>query len=56
MLIPITQAELNELKLSSAHAQAFLKILQIKGWPRVITIEGKHHLNNASSPSSSWQK
>lgn len=44
-MIPITQQQLNELKLSRKHAEEMFKNYRLKGWPKSITTEpGKHFL------------
>ena len=43
-LIPITTDQLDEIKKSTQSAIHIFRQLQIKGWPRIITIEGKHFI------------
>lgn len=43
-LKPITQPQLQELKKSRESAAHLLKQFNIKGWPRVITIDSAHFL------------
>lgn len=43
-LIPITSDDLAEIKKSSQSASHIFRQLQIKGWPRIITIEGSHFI------------
>lgn len=43
-LIPVSLEQLEEIKKSVPSASHIFKSLQIKGWPRIITIEGKHFI------------
>lgn len=42
-LIPLTQPQLEEIKISPRHATDFFKKFHIKGWPRIVTPEPNKH-------------
>ena len=42
-LIPLTQPQLEEIKISPRHATDFFKKHNLKGWPRVVTPEPNKH-------------
>jgi len=42
-LIPLSQAQLEEIKISPRHASDFFKKHNLKGWPRVVTPEPNKH-------------
>jgi hypothetical protein len=42
-LIPLTQTQLEEIKISPRHATDFFKKHNLNGWPRVITPEPNKH-------------
>jgi len=46
-MTPITNAQLFALKLSSTSAQQLLRMYNIRGWPTVLTIDGKHFLKHS---------
>lgn len=42
-LIPLNQAQLEEIKTSPRHASDFFKKHNLTGWPRVVTPEPNKH-------------